>query len=303
MICASRKMEMAAALPNNFLGIPEIDVDAAEAVILPVPYEATTTFGQGTRQGPAAIIRASQQIELFDRELGGELPNRVKIATARAVSRRDEIEQAANSLTEKFLIALGGEHSITPWLVKPLFQKYPDLSVLQIDAHTDLRDEYEGKKDSHGCAMRRVQEQLASSPRLDPAERATSRGGGTGTIVQVGIRSTALEEQPYIRQENIFWGNEFTVADVLARLSQNVYLTFDVDALDISIMPATGTPEPGGLSYEQGLELLKAVAQEKNLVAADFVELLPLPNQPAYDFLVAKLIYKLIVFKYGESKA
>lgn len=266
--------------PNNFLGIPEIPCSEAQVVILPIPFEQTTSYGKGTRFAPQAIIKASQQVELFI--LGkDEIQNLVKIATAPFVKGGKKIvSKTVRLYRNKFLISLGGEHSLTPLLVKPFLKKYPNLSVLQIDAHTDMRDKWEGKKDSHACAMRRLQEL------------------GIKQIVQVGVRNTAKEEQRFLNPDNIFWGNRFDLNKILAKLDKNVYLTFDVDALDISIMPATGTPEPGGLSYKQALEILKAVTGQKNLVAADFVELAPIKGIPAYDFLVAKLIFKLIGFKF-----
>lgn len=269
------------SIPFNFLGIPEVDPAEAEVVILLIPFEETTSFGHGTKFGPKAIIEASRQVELYDREFGDELQNIVKIATAKeTVGDLEEITKAAFRYQDKFLISLGGEHSITSTLIKPFIQKYPKLSVLQIDAHTDMRDEFEGSKNSHACAMRRVQEQ------------------GIGNIVQVGIRETDKTEQQYLNPDNIFWGNNFDIDKVIEKLSSDVYLTFDVDALDISTMPATGTPVPGGLSYQQALDLLQAVAQNKNLVAGDFVELSPIQGIPAYDFLVAKLIFKLIGYKF-----
>ncbi len=267
--------------PFNFLGIPPIKPQAAQVIILPVPFEHTTSYGQGTKNGPRAIIEASRQVELFDPAYGDEIQNLVKIATApTAKGGLKSLAATAAKYQNSFLISLGGEHSITPELVKPFLKKHGDLSILQIDAHTDLRQTYEGSKQSHACAMRRVQEL------------------GINKIIQVGIRNTAKEEQIYIKPANIFWGNKYSVSDILARLSDHVYLTFDVDGLDPSIMPATGTPEPGGLSYEQALELMQAVAEKKNIVAADFVELSPIKNIPAYDFIVAKLIYKLIGFKF-----
>lgn len=271
------------ATPFNFLDIPEVDPAEARVVILPVPFEETTSYGQGTAAGPGAIIEASRQVELYNPELGKEIQELVKIATLPRVSGgREDIGEAAAKWTDKFLISLGGEHSITPELVKPFLKKYPDLSVLQIDAHTDMRDEWEGSKNSHACAMRRVQEL------------------GVRNIVQVGIRNTAKEEQQYLKLENIFWSDKYELNQILAKLTADVYLTFDVDGLDVSTMPATGAPEPGGLSYSQALEIIKAVAQKKNLVAADFVELSPIKNIPAYDFIVAKLIYFLINYYYAK---
>lgn len=269
--------------PFNFLGIPAKSLAEAQVVILPVPFEETTSYSQGTIAGPEAIIAASRQVELYNPDLDGEIQELVKIATAPSIrGGREAIEEAAAKWTGKFLISLGGEHSITPQLVKPFFRKYPNLSVLQIDAHTDMREEWEGSKNSHACAMRRLQEL------------------GIKNIIQVGIRNTAKEEQQYLKLENIFWGNDFDLKKILAKLSDDVYLTFDVDGLDISIMPATGTPEPGGLSYSQALEIIKGVIQNKNLVAVDFVELSPIKGMPAYNFLTAKLIYQLISYKFGH---
>lgn len=267
--------------PFNFLGIPEIKLNQAQVIVLPVPFESSTSYGQGTKNGPKAIIEASCQVELFDPEFGDEMQELVKIHTVSAA--KGGLKTLANTAAkyqDKFLISLGGEHSITPEIIKPLLKKYPDLSILQIDAHSDMREKYEGNKNSHACAMRRAQEL------------------GIKQIIQVGIRNSGKDEQQFINPENIFWGNKFNIKDVMKKLSKNVYLTFDVDGLDSSVMPATGTPEPGGLSYEQALELLKAVAREKNLVGADFVELSPIKLLPAYDFVIAKLIYKLIGYKF-----
>ncbi len=265
---------------SNFLGIPNVELNDAQVIILPVPFEATTSYGHGTKNGPKAIIDASHQVELYDPKIGDEIQNLVKIATVpAAVGDRGELQKASAKYADKFLICLGGEHSITPELVKPFVTRYKDLSVLQIDAHTDMRDEWEGNKYSHACAMRRVQEQ------------------GIDKIIQVGIRNTSKEEQKYLKENYIFWGNKFDTDEILKKLSDNVYLTFDVDGLDVSIMPATGTPEPGGLSYEQALGIMRALAKEKNIVAADFVELAPISGLPAYNFVVAKLIYQLILYK------
>lgn len=272
-------------IPFNFLGIPDIDERDADVTILPVPYEKTTSYGPGTKNGPKAIIEASRQIEYYDEELKVELPELVKIKTVKPeTGDLEEVGDRAEKYLGKFLISLGGEHTITSALVKPLISKYRNLSVLQIDAHSDMRDEWEGTKWSHACAMRRVQEQ------------------GIGRIVQVGIRNTDKSELQYMNLENVFWGNKFDTSEVVERLTDNVYLTFDVDGLDLSIMPATGTPAPGGLSYEQALDLMKAVAKRKNIVGADFVELAPIKGFHGYDFLVAKLIYKLIGYKYGSRE-
>jgi agmatinase len=271
--------------PFNFLGIPEVEINEAMVVILGIPFEETTSYGKGTKKGPDAIVKASQQIELYNPELGEEIQELIKITTLpHFKGKRKNIEKIIAKYTDKFLISIGGEHSITPEIVKPFFKKYPNLSILQIDAHTDMRDEWEGSKNSHACAMRRIQEL------------------GIKNIVQIGIRNTAKEEQKYLKLENIFWGNKYNIDDVLNKLTNDVYLTFDVDGLDASIMPATGTPEPGGLTYDQTLEIMKFAMSKKNIVAADFVEFSPIKNIHAYDFVVAKLIFYLINYYYEKSK-
>jgi agmatinase len=269
--------------PQNFLGIAEVDPVDAQVVILPIPFEETTSYGIGTARGPEAIIDASRQVELYSPKLGDELQELLSVATLPQVAGgRPAIMAAAGRWTEKLLVSIGGEHSITPWLVEPFYQRYPKLSVLHIDAHTDMRDTWDGTKDSHACALRRVQEL------------------GVSTIVQVGIRNTAKEEQSFLKLDNIFWGDEYDLDKILDKLSDDVYLTFDVDGLDSSVMPATGTPEPGGLSYKQACEIIRAVTLRKNLVAADFVEFAPIENIPAYDFLVAKLIFNLVSYHYEK---
>lgn len=275
---------------RNFLDIPDVSPDEARVLILPIPFEATTSYGKGTKNGPAAIIRASTQVEVYDHELGYELQSKVKIATLPPVelgNARDEeaqsiISRAITPHVGKFVISLGGEHAITPALVKAYLNKYPDLSILYLDAHTDMREEWEGSKWSHACAGRRCQEQ------------------GIERIVWVGIRNTAESEQQYINQDYVNYGSKFDIEKVLKQLSDDVYLSFDVDALDTPYMIATGTPEPGGISYQQGLDIMKAVATRKNLVGGDFNELAPIPGLHAYDFLVAKMIFKLIGYKFGK---
>jgi agmatinase len=271
--------------PFNFLGIPEIEISEAKVVILGIPFEETTSYGKGTKKGPDAIIKASQQIELYNPELGEEIQELIKITTLpNFKGKREDIEKTVAKYIDKFLISIGGEHSITPEIVKPFFKKYPNLSILQIDAHTDMRDEWEGSKNSHACAMRRIQEL------------------GIKNIVQVGIRNTAKEEQKYLKLENVFWNDKYNIDDILNKLTDDVYLTFDVDGLDASIMPATGTPEPGGLTYNEALEIMKSLMLKKNIVAADFVEFSPIKNIHAYDFIVAKLIFYLINYYYEKQK-
>jgi len=281
--------------PDNFGGLSEEDslYEKARAVIFPIPLERTTTYEHGTRNGPAAILAASRNMELYDEELETEIYKHVGIATAPPIDTMDgtldevitEIFTAQCEFLEdgKFPVALGGEHSLTPPLVAAAAKKYKNLSVLQIDAHADLRDEYQGNPNSHACAMRRVVE-------ICPA-------------VQVGIRSLSVEEAeiaPKLKTQ-IYWAKDIAraplknwVPKVVADLSANVYLTVDLDGFDPSIVPATGTPEPGGLDWYQVISLIQAVASHKTIVGMDVVELLPQPGDHASDFLAAKLIYKTL---------
>ncbi|HTX15519.1 MAG TPA: agmatinase [Candidatus Baltobacteraceae bacterium] len=281
--------------PDNFGGLSEEHslYETSRAVIFPVPLERTTTYEHGTRNGPAAILKASQNMELYDEELELEPYKEIGIHTLPPIDTMDgTLDEVITELftaqcglmdDDKFPVALGGEHSLTPPLVSAVAKKYKNLSVLQIDAHADLRDEYQGNPASHACAMRRVIE-------FCPA-------------VQVGIRSLSIEEAqaiPHLRTK-IYWANDIVraplkawIAKVLADLSPNVYLTIDLDGFDPSIIPATGTPEPGGLDWHQVTSLVRAVAQHKKIVGMDVVELLPQPGEHASDFLAAKLIYKCL---------
>lgn len=288
--------------PENFLGLNEEDAAYAtsRAVIFPVPLERTTSYERGTAKGPAAIIEASRYLELYDEELELEPYKEIGIATLPPIDTEDgtldevitEIFTAQLGLLEdgKFPVALGGEHSLTPPLVSATAKKFKNLSVLQIDAHADLRDSYHGNQNSHACAMRRVVE-------VCPA-------------VQVGIRSISSEEVNALPQlqTKIYWAKDIVraplkswIAKVLADLSPNVYLTVDLDGFDPSLVPATGTPEPGGLDWQQVTSLIRAVADHKKIVAMDVVELLPQAGQHASSFLAAKLIYKSLGYVFCQS--
>ncbi len=288
-------------LPHNFLGLDEAtsNFENARAVIFPVPYESTTSYGGGTSHGPRAIIEASRYIELYDQELDAE-PYEGGIATLPALSLSRagaeaaiaELRAAYDALLERagdrFIITLGGEHSISSAPVLAWADRLGRrLSVLQIDAHTDLRPAYEGSPWSHASVMARV---------LDRAD-----------IVAVGIRALTAEERTLARQRadsiSIFFADDIHtgdawIDDVLHRLGDDVYLTFDVDGFDPSLIPSTGTPEPGGLTWYPVLQLLRRVFTEKHVVAADVVELAPIPGLFAPDFLVAKLVYKMIGYRF-----
>lgn len=288
-------------LPHNFLGLDEQTSDFARAgvVILPVPYESTTSWGGGTANGPRAILEASRYIELYDQELDRE-PYDVGVATLPALelsggggaSAMRELREAYDALLDeagdRFVIMLGGEHSLTAEPVLAWADRLGSgrrLSVLQFDAHTDLRPEYEGTPYSHASVMHRVHE------RAD--------------IVAVGIRALTGEEMALARASDdihLFLADdvhdrEDWVDDVVDRLRDDVYVTFDVDCFDPSLVPSTGTPEPGGLGWYTVLRVLRRVFEKRNVLAADVVELAPVPGLHAPDFLVAKLVYKMIGYR------
>ncbi len=288
--------------PDNFGELPEENsrYDTSRAVILPVPLERTTTYERGTRNGPAAILAASHNMELYDDELALEPYKKIGIATLPLMNTMDgtlenvlaQISATTSELldAEKFPVVLGGEHSLTPPVVSAVANKYKNLSVLQIDAHADLRDSYQDNPASHACAMRRVVE-------ICPA-------------VQVGIRSLCVEEAQALPQlrTKIYWARDIAraplktwIAKVLADLSPRVYLTIDLDGFDPSIVPATGTPEPGGLDWYQVTSLIRAVADHKKIVGMDVVELLPQPGHHASDFLAAKLVYKCLGYIFCQE--
>ena len=291
-------------LPHNFLGLDEkgSEFSRAKAVILPVPYEATTSFGAGTSNGPSAIIEASRYIELYDQELDGE-PASVGVATLPALSLtgagpqdavaelRAAYDRLLDAASGKLVIMLGGEHSISSapilaWADR-LHAQGRRLTVLQLDAHTDLRPEYEGSPYSHASVMARVQDRVE--------------------LVAVGIRALTSDEMRLVRRSDhihVFLADDIHTGDawmddVMSRLGEDVYISFDVDAFDPSLVPSTGTPEPGGMQWYPVLKLLRRVFAERTVHAVDVVELAPIPGLSAPDFLVAKLVYKMIGYRFS----
>jgi len=256
--------------------------ERSKFAVLPCPHEATTTYGHGTRKGPAAILAASQALEWFDEELGYEPYHKGRVFTAKPASVASLQSSVAGILKDdKVPVILGGEHSLTPVAVKAVAERYKRLSVLQLDAHADLRDSYEGKKNSHACAMRRVLE-------ICPA-------------VQVGLRSLSTAEWEWAKKTGQIGKMHFApkleeAAKIVEQLHKDVYITIDVDVFDPSVVPATGTPEPGGLFWYEVVDILKAVCAAKNVVGFDVVELSPRQGDLASDFTIAKLIYKLMGF-------
>jgi len=285
-----------AQLPFTF-GALEQDAgsfDRAGAVVLPVPFERTTSYVPGTKNGPREIIAASGQVELYDEELGREICD-VGIHTLPAMESPfastdeafAEMRRVAAWLAGagKFFVALGGEHALTAPLVAGVAAVHPGVTVLQIDAHADLRESYMGDRHSHASAMRRVLEYAPT--------------------VQVGIRNLSAPEAEAIPglETTVFYdwnmrNDPAWITRVVEALGENVYITIDCDGLDPAIMPAVGTPEPGGLTWRETLTLLRRVMETKTVVAADVVELCPIPGFVAPNFLAARLVYKLIGYRF-----
>ncbi len=279
----------------NFLGFdPPVDPRQSRCRVLPVPYDLTTSYQPGARRGPLAILEASNHVEWYDEELEME-PARTGIATLPPVepdtsgpgAMLESVRNEASRWVEgdRLLLTLGGEHSITAPLVAAHLERWPDLTVLQIDAHADLRDRFEGSPHNHACVMRRIREMGVR-------------------LVQVGVRSLTGEERELIAGDDgivTFFAHEIAgrpaeswAADAAAELGPHVYLTVDLDGFDPSIMPSTGTPEPGGLLWREVTALLDMVARRSNIVGADVVELMPIPGLVAPDFMAAKLAYRIV---------
>ncbi len=280
---------------GTFLDLEPLNLREAEVIILPIPYEATTTYGAGTRYGPAAIVAASHQVELWDEENDDNPSQRLQIATAGEISpdaggpaaMLEKIKKRVRPWIAdgKFLVTLGGEHTITQALVESYLTKYPDLTIVAFDAHADLREKYENTPLSHACVLRRVWE--LGRPLTIIGVRSYS--AGEYDFMKVAPRLTLLKarnlQDPAYRQ---------LALEHLGRIRGPVYISFDVDVLDPAIMPGTGTPEPGGLEYYQTLEFLKAIVARGPVVGFDLVELAPLPGHRVSEFTAARLIYKFL---------
>jgi agmatinase len=272
-------------------------VDQAAVVILPIPYEGGVSYGTGTAQAPEAVIAASHQMELYDEDLRGE-PFRIGIATLipPALPKAPADVQAAvhGYASEwidrgKFVVLIGGDHSISTGLARALHKKYGSLSVVQIDAHSDLRDTYENSRFSHACVMSRIREL-------------------TDSTLQIGIRSMSGEEAHRIEHENLavctmsmYRDGLFDLDAALDQLLHPVFLTVDVDAFDWSVIHSTGTPEPGGFRWDEAMALLGKIFDRKRVVGFDVVELAARPHDANSPFAVAKLIYKMLGFKLASA--
>lgn len=274
----------------NFGALPAQEYAHSKIAILPFPYDATASFGSGTKEGPGAIIRASRYLDEMWADPKGNLDG----FKGSDIYTHDDFILSRNSAKEavegvyeavwdhavkhgKFPLILGGEHSLTSGVTRALKRKYKNFGVLQIDAHTDLMDTFEGSKYSHACVMRRIADQNLP-------------------ITSVGIRNTNYQIDAYLKKNNttIFRGADVPVSKILKSLPQDVYLTIDMDGFDPSFMPSVGTPEPGGISWQQGIGLITALFRAKNVIGCDVVELAPIPGLVAPDFAAAKLVFELI---------
>ncbi len=282
---------------NGFLGIDNKFNFKEKVIIVPFGLEKTVSYGRGTKNGPKEIIKASHQVELYDEEFNCEPFKKIGIKTLKPFKIEKDIKKALSKISNinkkildknLFPMTFGGEHSITPGCISPFVKKYKDVCLLHFDAHADLRDKYNGEKFSHASAIRRC---------LDYSNVS---------VISFGIRNISIDEIPFLKKNssriNIFWAkdkNKWNIAKFKKLIkNKNVYLTFDVDGLDLSIMPATGTPEPGGLLWNEVLRIIKIAAKNSNIVGADINELSPIKGFNSYNFLVAKLAYKILSYKF-----
>jgi len=282
---------------QGFLGIDNKFSFKEKAIVVPFGLERTVSYGGGTRNGPKEIIKASHQVELYDEELNCEPYKKIGIKTLKPFKIDKNIKKALKKMSsinqeilnkKMFPITFGGEHSITPGCIAPFAKKYKKLCLLHFDAHADLRESYNGEKFSHASAIKRCLDYQNIS------------------LVSFGVRNISESEIPYLKKNssriNIFWAKDKPKWNLnkFKKLIKNktVYLTFDVDGLDSSIMPATGTPEPGGLLWDETLNIIKIAAKNSNIVGADINELAPIKGFNSYNFLVAKLAYKILSYKF-----
>ncbi len=282
---------------KGFLGYDANNKIKNKVVVVPFGLEKTVSYGGGTKNGPKEIIKASHQVELFDEELNKEPYKEIGIKTLKPFPIKKTISSALDQLSKineeiisknKFPIIFGGEHSITPGSIRPFVKKYNEITLLHFDAHADLRESYNGEKFSHASAIKRCLDYKNTS------------------VISFGIRNISKSEIPYLKKNSsrisIFWAkdkNNWNMAKFKKMIKNKiVYITFDVDGFDSSVMPATGTPEPGGLFWDETLEIIKVAIKNSNVVGADINELAPIKGFNSYNFLVAKLAYKILSYKF-----
>ena len=281
---------------RTYAGIPEefSKIETSKVVLIPVPYDGTSTWQKGADKGPEAFLNASENMELYDIETDTEVyKNGIYLADAVTENTSPEsMVDAVHEITKsyikknKFVTLFGGEHSISIGSIRAFNECFDNLTVVQIDAHADLREEYEGSKCNHACAVYEASQNT--------------------NLIQVGIRSMDAIEKTVMDIDKVFFAHEMAQDDywmenAIDLMTDNVFLTIDLDAFDPSIMPSTGTPEPGGLLWYETLEFLNKIFKEKNVVGFDIVELCPNPQEKSSDFLAAKLYYKMLSYKFNNS--
>jgi len=276
---------------KNYAGIPDkyARIDEAKVVLIPVPYDGTSTWQKGADKGPDAFLEASENMEVYDIETRSEVYKK-GVYLAPAVTENSSPEKMVEAVykttknyiaQEKFVTLFGGEHSISIGSIRAFNESFEDLTVVQLDAHADLRPEYEGSKCNHACAMYE-------------ASKKTN-------LIQVGIRSMDISETEHMDENQVYFCHDLYedwMDDAIGQMTPNVFITIDLDAFDPSILPSTGTPEPGGLFWYETLEFLKLMFKKKNVVGFDIVELCPNKNEKSSDFLAAKLYYKMLSYKF-----
>ena len=282
---------------RNYSGIPDefSQLEKSKLILIPVPYDGTSTWGKGADKGPEALLEASENMELYDIETDTEVYRQgvfvtdpiTEIASPEALVNSVHKKTKEYIKRNKFVTLVGGEHSISIGSIRAFNECFDNLTVLHIDAHADLRESYDGTPYNHACAVYEARQNT--------------------NLVQVGIRSMDALEKTLIDTEKTFFAhemaeNEYWMDKVIELLTDNVFITFDLDALDPSLLPSTGTPEPGGLFWYETLEFLKQVFDEKNVVGFDLVELCPNTNDKSSDFLAAKLYYKMLSYKFMEEE-
>ena len=281
---------------KTYAGIPEdlAKLEQAKIVLIPVPYDGTSTWQKGADKGPEAFLNASENMELYDIETDTEVYKQ-GVYLAEAVTENSSPEamvDAVHQVTKKyikknkFVTIFGGEHSISIGTIRAFNEMFPDLTVLQLDAHADLRESYEGSTCNHACSVYEASQ--------------------TTNLIQVGIRSMDIIEKTVMDEEKTYFAHDMAVDDnwmdsAIDQMTENVFITIDLDAFDPSILPSTGTPEPGGLLWYETLEFLKQVFEEKNVVGFDIVELCPNLKEKSSDFLAAKLYYKMLSYKFKNE--
>jgi len=278
---------------NTYAGIPEAlgKLEQAKIVLIPVPYDGTSTWQKGSDKGPKAFLEASENMELYDIETGTEVYKQ-GVFLADAITENESPEAMVDTVhiatkkyikKNKFVTIFGGEHSISIGTIRAFNEMFPSLTVLHIDAHADLRKEYEGSTCNHACAVYEASQ--------------------TTNLIQVGIRSMDVMEKTVMDEQKTYFAHDMAVDDTwmdsaIDQMTDNVFITFDLDAFDPSILPSTGTPEPGGLLWYETLDFLKQVFEDKNVVGFDIVELCPNKKEKSSDFLAAKLYYKMLSYKF-----